>query len=154
MTFLVYAYVRISPWAALPFRFDLIIFTYLLFSLYLNHYLCVFMDPGVAKKSKKKLVKIESLPSFYEVNEENEKLTQDPLESTIFCGKCESWRLPMTHHCSVCGVCVNKMDHHCPWVFKCVGIKTQRYFAVQLFSASLVSIFGLIISYPLYKAQT
>ena len=33
-----------------------------------------------------------------------------------FCKKCNLSKPPRTHHCSICKVCVLKMDHHCPWV--------------------------------------
>lgn len=31
-----------------------------------------------------------------------------------YCSKCSSLRPQRAHHCSICGVCVMKMDHHCP----------------------------------------
>lgn len=33
-----------------------------------------------------------------------------------FCDKCMLVKPDRAHHCSVCGMCVLKMDHHCPWV--------------------------------------
>lgn len=35
--------------------------------------------------------------------------------SVRFCEKCQIIKPDRGHHCSVCGMCVLKMDHHCPW---------------------------------------
>ena len=32
-----------------------------------------------------------------------------------YCSECSHVKPDRTHHCSVCGQCVLKMDHHCPW---------------------------------------
>lgn len=32
------------------------------------------------------------------------------------CRKCNAPKPPRSHHCSICGVCILKMDHHCPSV--------------------------------------
>lgn len=45
-----------------------------------------------------------------------------------FCSKCKCWKPDRSHHCSVCGKCILKMDHHCPWFSECIGFKNYRYF--------------------------
>ncbi|NWU14676.1 ZDH15 Palmitoyltransferase, partial [Cephalopterus ornatus] len=32
-----------------------------------------------------------------------------------FCDRCQLIKPDRCHHCSVCAMCVLKMDHHCPW---------------------------------------
>lgn len=45
-----------------------------------------------------------------------------------WCKKCKQLKPPRTHHCSVCGKCILKMDHHCPWVGSCVGFNNHKFF--------------------------
>ncbi|XP_014853463.1 PREDICTED: probable palmitoyltransferase ZDHHC16 isoform X1 [Poecilia mexicana] len=48
--------------------------------------------------------------------------------SVSICKKCITPKPPRTHHCSICSLCVLKMDHHCPWLNNCVGHLNHRYF--------------------------
>ncbi|CAN1333140.1 Probable protein S-acyltransferase 14 [Linum perenne] len=41
---------------------------------------------------------------------------QDP-SKTRFCRKCNQFKPPRCHHCSVCRRCILKMDHHCLYTF-------------------------------------
>ncbi|PPR86432.1 hypothetical protein GOBAR_AA34264 [Gossypium barbadense] len=50
-----------------------------------------------------------------------------------YCRKCNQFKPPRCHHCSVCGRCVLKMDHHCVWVVNCVGALNYKYFLLFLF---------------------
>ncbi|CAN0403425.1 unnamed protein product, partial [Hapterophycus canaliculatus] len=45
-----------------------------------------------------------------------------------WCYKCDAFKPPRAHHCSLCQRCIVKMDHHCPWVNNCVGIANQKLF--------------------------
>ncbi|XP_074650926.1 palmitoyltransferase ZDHHC15-like isoform X2 [Tubulanus polymorphus] len=49
-----------------------------------------------------------------------------------YCEKCKCLKPDRAHHCSVCGVCVLKMDHHCPWVNNCVCFTNYKFFVLFL----------------------
>eukprot|EP00397_Hematodinium_sp_SG-2012_P009479 GEMP01009565.1.p1 GENE.GEMP01009565.1~~GEMP01009565.1.p1 ORF type:complete len:416 (+),score=69.43 GEMP01009565.1:203-1450(+) len=59
---------------------------------------------------------------------------------TTKCFKCDTRRPERTHHCSICGQCVLRMDHHCPWVGNCVGLHNHKFFM-------LMGLWGAIAAY-------
>ncbi|CAM9767520.1 unnamed protein product [Ectocarpus fasciculatus] len=61
-------------------------------------------------------------------------------DAAAICGRCQIERPPGAVHCTLCGVCVQKLDHHCPFMGQCVGRKTLVPF--YLF---VVSVWSLII---------
>lgn len=65
--------------------------------------------------------------------------------SLRFCEKCVIVKPDRAHHCSVCGVCVLKMDHHCPWVNNCVNFTNYKFFILFL---------GYALIYCIYVALT
>ncbi|XP_077301293.1 palmitoyltransferase ZDHHC20-B-like isoform X2 [Arctopsyche grandis] len=62
-----------------------------------------------------------------------------------YCERCVHVKPDRTHHCSVCGTCVLKMDHHCPWVNNCVSFYNYKFFILFL---------GYSLSYCIYIAST
>ncbi|KIM54450.1 hypothetical protein SCLCIDRAFT_1221931 [Scleroderma citrinum Foug A] len=65
----------------------------------------------------------------------------DDLFSPVkWCRKCWAPKPERTHHCSLCGRCVLKMDHHCPWLgSRCVGHRTYPSFFHFIASITLLS---------------
>merc|ERR1719268_587708 len=60
-----------------------------------------------------------------------------------YCEKCQAVKPDRSHHCSVCGKCILKMDHHCPWVNNCVAFNNYKFFILFL---------GYALTYCLYLA--
>ncbi|KAJ7422315.1 Palmitoyltransferase ZDHHC15 [Willisornis vidua] len=57
----------------------------------------------------------------------------NPVEKGIrFCDRCQLIKPDRCHHCSVCAMCVLKMDHHCPWVNNCIGFSNYKFFLLFL----------------------
>ena len=58
------------------------------------------------------------------VVEMNLSVMQRSVQGAIrYCDKCEAIKPDRSHHCSVCGACVLKMDHHC----KCILNKMKKF---------------------------
>mmetsp|Transcript_70493 Transcript_70493/g.131845 ORF Transcript_70493/g.131845 Transcript_70493/m.131845 type:complete len:308 (-) Transcript_70493:89-1012(-) len=63
------------------------------------------------------------------------------------CRKCDSQRPERAHHCSICQLCVMRMDHHCPWVGNCIGIGNHKYFMLMSFYGMLACLFYILSGY-------
>ena len=48
------------------------------------------------------------------------------------------WKVPRTHHCSVCERCCAKYDHHCGMAINCIGINNYKLFTLFLVTTILV----------------
>lgn len=65
-----------------------------------------------------------------------------------FCDKCNESKPLRAHHCSLCGICILKMDHHCPWINNCIGLNNHRFFVLFITHLCLFCLFLIVISVP------
>ncbi|XP_021943744.1 palmitoyltransferase ZDHHC15B isoform X2 [Folsomia candida] len=72
--------------------------------------------------------------------------TRTNISQIRFCEKCQIIKPDRTHHCSVCGHCILKMDHHCPWVNNCVCFDNYKFFILFLAYAFLYCLVVFSIS--------
>lgn len=62
-----------------------------------------------------------------------------------FCKRCQAWKPERSHHCSVSGHCVLKMDHYCIWVINCVGLLNYKFFLLFLFYTLIASLTAFLL---------
>ncbi|KAJ1605446.1 DHHC-like palmitoyl transferase [Cryptosporidium canis] len=78
-------------------------------------------------------------------------------KSTIrYCNKCigNKWKPPRAHHCTMCNICIFRMDHHCILVNNCIGYSNQKIYILFLFYSLCSTIFTVAISLLLtYKLK-
>lgn len=115
-----------------------------IWALALWSYLRAFIsDPGVVparwqdfvRGAGDKLPVVNALPEW------------QPGKATL-CKKCNASRPERTHHCTICGKCIMRMDHHCPWINNCVGFKNHKFFLLLGLYACMASITAIITTAP------
>ena len=126
-----------------------------LFLTVFNNILSIIVKPGNVSDIKKSKYyqthnpyvsnKLEFPLSFIKNNHINNNMN---IQWRI-CKYCNEVKPLRTHHCSLCGICVMKMDHHCPWINNCVGQNNHRYFLLFLFHVFCYTILGTIITLPI-----
>ncbi|MCO5549170.1 hypothetical protein L7F22_002637 [Adiantum nelumboides] len=123
----------------------LICFHVLLAMLLWCYFITVFIDPGSVPDHWRPAVDEEDLegrvapfsgtPSISGATTSSDTASgngSSQYRDVRYCRKCSHFKPPRTHHCSVCGRCVLKMDHHCVWVVTCVGARNYKFFLLFL----------------------
>lgn len=163
LCFIVFTYIAIKKTIVFYYRkkfgkkiaFSItIISTIQLFYIAFNFVLATIIKPGSVKDiinssyyktNDPYKTSLISFPSFHIPLNSRE-------ENTFRWRKCRDCKLikPLrTHHCTICGACVMKMDHHCPWINNCVGQNNQRYFLLFLLFLLSYSAFTSSLSIPM-----
>ena len=167
LTFLIYTYLsilkNIFPYWYKNFmsyenhKIFYTIFKYLIFfELFLvlfNHIFATIIKPGSVFDLKSSKY-YKSHTAYYS---QDFKITKYFLKNNKFnrditwkiCQFCKEVKPLRTHHCSICGICVLKMDHHCPWINNCIGQNNQRYFLLFLFHSFCYTFFVFILTLPI-----
>ena len=171
LTFLIYTYLSILK-NVFPFWYKnfmsyenhkifYTIFKYLIFfELFLalfNHIFATIIKPGSVFDLKSSKY-YKSHTAYYS---QDFKITKYFLKNNKFnreiiwkiCQYCNKVKPLRTHHCSICGICVLKMDHHCPWINNCIGQNNQRYFLLFLFHSFCYTFFVSILTIPILLFQ-
>ncbi|XP_046450154.1 palmitoyltransferase ZDHHC20-B-like isoform X1 [Daphnia pulex] len=140
--------------------FYLVIYHVLLVMLSWSYWQTIFTPVGTVPKQFRlsaadleRFEQAEGLEAHQQILEQIARnlpaLTRTPI-GPRYCEKCVHIKPDRCHHCSVCGVCVTKMDHHCPWVNNCVGFKNYKFFILFLGYAFIYCIFVAFTSLPYF----
>lgn len=136
-------------------RILFLLFYHLILVMFLwSYYRTVFTDIGrvpsrfrVPRSELDRLLRAQSEDEQKQILEAFAKelpiVTRTLNASVRFCEKCRLIKPDRAHHCSVCGVCVLKLDHHCPWVNNCINFTNYKFFILFL---------GYALMYCLYVA--
>ena len=134
------------------------IYKYLIFfellSTLFNHVLAIIIKPGSVQDLKKSKYYKEHSAYYSDTFKitpffiRNNNLNHQEMIWKI-CKYCKEIKPLRTHHCSLCDICVIKMDHHCPWINNCVGQNNQRYFLLFLFHSFCYTFLVTILTLPI-----
>ena len=128
-----------------------------LFLTLFNHIFATIIKPGSVFDLKSSKY-YKSHTAYYS---QDFKITKYFLKNNKFnreiiwkiCQYCNEVKPLRTHHCSICGICVLKMDHHCPWINNCIGQNNQRYFLLFLFHSFCYTFLVSILTIPILLFQ-
>lgn len=111
----------------------------------------VLTDPGSVPENWRLVAaedNLEAGSSSTLVEDAVEEIGLDRRQDVRYCARCENWKPPRCHHCSICQRCVLKMDHHCVWVVNCVGACNYKFFLLFLFYTFLETIMVILVLLP------
>ncbi|XP_022902148.1 palmitoyltransferase ZDHHC2 isoform X2 [Onthophagus taurus] len=128
-----------------------------IYAMFLWAYWQTVLTPSGRVPDKFRLSEVEYDRILQAENEETQRLMLEDFSRNLpnlnrtvsgsvrYCEKCRLVKPDRTHHCSVCGRCILKMDHHCPWVNNCIGFTNYKFFVLFL---------GYALIYCIYVALT
>merc|ERR1719440_1731288 len=71
-----------------------------------------------------------------------------------YCEKCQLWKPPRAHHCSVCNRCTLRMDHHCPFYGNCIGVRNHGHFALVYVFAMIGLTYSLVMCWSVLSTTS
>ncbi|GBG29100.1 Palmitoyltransferase ZDHHC7 [Hondaea fermentalgiana] len=121
----------IMPWMGDSFwgQFHVVAFSTIVALAMISHVRAMTTDPGAVPKN--------AVPADFEPG--------DTGKSFRVCLKCDAYKPPRTHHCSICQRCIVKLDHHCPWVNNCVALGNHKFFLLFLLYVFSASVYALTL---------
>lgn len=72
--------------------------------------------------------------------------------NTRRCRRCDVFKPPRAHHCSLCNRCIVRMDHHCPWVNNCVGLGNHKFFILFCSYVCFISGYAIFLMFLRYTS--
>ena len=68
------------------------------------------------------------------------------IDNYLYCDRCKVYYNPKdkVQHCSLCKVCIKRLDHHCVWVGKCVGKNNIKSFFVMIIAVAFFYIYIIV----------
>jgi len=132
---------------------------YVAFSVCFNYVMAVFSRPGGTEHLKSQMP-ISSQPTEIPLRKVMYGPEEEDLEHNPFhcqgkkCLTCHNFKPLRAHHCSICDICVLRMDHHCPWINNCVGHYNQRYFLLMIFYVLFGTVFFVLSGLPFFFASS
>lgn len=119
-------------------------FIYIALMAIISHFKAMTTNPGAVPPDATPIPD----PSDIEQKETNDAADSPPKfpqRPHRVCRRCNTFKPPRAHHCSVCKRCITKMDHHCPWVNNCVGIGNHKFFLLFVFYTFLSCMYSLFL---------
>ncbi|KIY43777.1 zf-DHHC-domain-containing protein [Fistulina hepatica ATCC 64428] len=108
--------------------------------------ICATRDPGPVTPTSQRGRIVDEEEDVEEIELSEQLLSTDLNLPGKWCNKCWAPKPDRTHHCSMCGRCVLKMDHHCPWIgARCIGHRTYPAFLHFLTCVTLLAAYITII---------
>ncbi|XP_023635126.1 probable protein S-acyltransferase 13 [Capsella rubella] len=131
----------------------LALFHFLLVMLLWSYFSVVVTDPGGVPTGWRPELDIEKSDGNQHstgVANQAPSVGDSSSHGVRYCRKCNQYKPPRSHHCSVCGRCILKMDHHCVWVVNCVGAMNYKAFLLFLFYTFLETTVVAISLLPVF----
>lgn len=111
----------------------------------LGQYELTLSTEGSSGERKKLLGNGATGAESQEAKGEDEASELSMLYAPNFCGLCQHWKPPRSHHCTLCKRCVLRMDHHCYFTGNCIGAHNHGHFLLTFVFAAVGLIYVLTL---------